>query len=419
MSKLDRTQAPPFQLSSDYSLPLPEVLSHGSIDIFAFRELSLDVVKVELIFASGKWHEPAIGISHFTSQMLNKGTRSKNSFEIAESLDSLGAHLEISPGFDVVAISLFALRKKLMPAMTILSEILSESTFDEEELRIMKEIFIQNLKVNREKTNVVASKEIRKSIFGSSHPYGSSIEEEDVEKLTSNTLKKFFEEDFALKAVFIVGRLSDSEVQEVMTLVGSKSKKESRPERIAISKGASLAISKPGSIQASIRLGKQCGPRTNSTDHFESVMFNHVLGGYFGSRLMKNIREEKGLTYGIYSSLNHFLHHDFWMIGAEVNLQNGDQALQEIRNEISALQNQRVPHDELEAAKNYFIGSWQSENSTLFAVAEKYKGLYLWGLPNNFYMEMLSYIQELRPTQIQSIANKYFDASDLIEVRVG
>ena len=134
---------------------------------------------------------------------------------------------------------------------------------------------------------------------------------------------------------------------------------------------------------------------------------------------MKNIREEKGLTYGIYSSMHHFLKDSFWVIGAEVNQQNAGKATEEIKNEISRLQNELVPSDELEIARNYFIGSWQSENSTLFAVAEKIKSLHLWGLSENYYSNLLEYIQKVTPVQIQRMANTHFGASDLFEVQVG
>jgi zinc protease len=167
MITLDRTQAPPFRLSSDYSLTHPEIfkLSNG-VELFAFRGIEQEVVKLELIFEAGKWYEPKLGISHFTSQMLSKGTDDLTSFQIAEAIDSLGAHLEINQGYDVVTISLFSLRKNIVAALAIVMDLLKNPSFDEEELRLMKEIFLQGLRVNNEKTSVVASKNIRKAILG-------------------------------------------------------------------------------------------------------------------------------------------------------------------------------------------------------------------------------------------------------------
>ena len=420
MAVLDRSQAPPFQLSSDYSLSRPDRFQlNGGITLFAFRGLQQEVVKMELIFDAGKWYEYKLGVGHFTSQMLSKGTLKKNSFQIAEALDSLGAHLEIVPGFDTVSISLFVLRKNLLTATSIISEILMGPAFDGGELRLMKEIFLQTLKVNNEKTSVIATKEIRKVIFGNDHPYGSAVEEADVKKIEQSDLQSFFNVHFKLRSVFLVGRLSDHELGELIKIIPLPIGTNQPLRNFESTPGISHTIAKPDSVQSSIRLGKKCLPKSESKVYAEAIMFNHIFGGYFGSRLMKNIREEKGLTYGIYSSMHHFLKDGFWVIGAEVNQQNAGKATEEIKNEIKRLQDELVPSDELEIARNYFIGSWQSENSTLFAVAEKIKNIHLWGLSENYYSNLLGYIQEVTPAQIQRIANDQFDAGELIEIQVG
>ena len=117
--------------------------------------------------------------------------------------------------------------------------------------------------------------------------------------------------------------------------------------------------------------------------------------------------------------MNHFLRDNFWMIGAEVNQKNANEAIREIKSEIKILQEERISVRELDVAKNYFIGSWQSENSTLFSVAEKIKNLHLWGLSESFFPNLLTHIQNITPAQIQSAAHTHFDIADLFEVQVG
>jgi zinc protease len=420
MTTLDRTQAPPFHLSDNYTLARPRIFELAAgVNLFHFPNIGQEVVKLELVFSAGKWFESKLGVSHFTAQMLPKGTSRRNSFQVAEAIDSLGAHLEISPGFDVVSLSLFSLRKNILAALKILVELLEEPAFDEEELRLMKDIFIQNLKVNNKKSNVVASREIRRSVFGNNHPYGSVIEESDVRLIDKSDLQSFFRGEFKLNAGFLIGRLSEQEVNEIIRIIPSSLIKDRKLHAHESVPGASVRLAKQDSVQMSIRLGKKCIARADNPHYFDAVMFNHLLGGFFGSRLMKNIREEKGLTYGIYSSLHHFLNDSFWLIGAEVNRQNADQAIEEIRFEIKALQNEPVSANELEVARNYFIGSWQSENSTLFAVAEKIQNIHLHGLGDDFYAHLLHHLKHITPAQVQDAANTYFDASDLIEVQVG
>jgi len=419
MAVLNRQAAPPFQLSQNYNLTPPEVFQlPGEKKLFAYRGLQQDVAKLELIFSAGRWFETKSGVSHFTAQMLSKGTQRRNSFVVAQALESLGAHLEINAGFDVIEISLYALRKNLLTAVEILGEILNVPSFDGSELRLMKEIFVQNLRVNNEKTNVVASKEIRKAIFGEDHPYGGSIEEGDVSDISQDDLIPFFKNNFSLKASFLIGNLSDSEIQTIIQAIPHASLKTPARPGSKIHPGASHSIQKKDSVQTSIRLGRRCIQKSESTDYFDAVMFNHILGGYFGSRLMKNIREEKGLTYGIYSSMNHFLNESFWVIGAEVNQKNADAAVREIKNEIKRLQEEPVSANELDTAKNYFIGSWQSENATLFAVAEKMKSLYLWNQSDTHYTNLLNHIRSITPKQLQETANK-FGNEEFFEVSVG
>lgn len=420
MTTLDRSKAPPFQLSSNYSLVQPEIIRLPSgVSLFAFRQLQQDVVKLELIFKAGKWYEPALGVSHFTSQMLSKGTMARNSYQIAEALDSLGAHLEISPGFDVVTLSLFSLRNKLLPAARILAEILEKPAFDEAELRQMKEIFIQGLRVNNKKTSVVASKKIRNVVFGNNHPYGSSVEEGDVPAISTLDIREFYHQQFSLDSAILVGRVDEGELTALINLASVIKSNSGQSGSFESMPGVSQVISTPGSVQASIRLGKKSLLKSDRNEYFDAVMFNHILGGYFGSRLMKNIREQKGLTYGIHSSLNHFLHDSFWSISAEVNQKNAAEAIAEIKNEIIALQETLVSADELEVARNYFIGSWQSENSTMFAIAEKFKSIQLWGLSPEYYTHLMEHIQHITPGQVQSVARTHFSASDLLEIQVG
>jgi zinc protease len=416
---LDRTQAPAFSLSTDYSLTQPEVLHFpGGQPVYAFRGLQQEVVKLDLIFLAGKWFEPAGGVSHFTAQLLRKGTRTQSSFVFAEALERLGAHLEVAAGFDTVTMSLYVLQKNLFPAVELVLDIIREPSFPEEELRQEKERFIQNLRVNNEKTSVLASREIRKTIFGATHPYGNSTEEQDVHAITVDQLRGFFHAHVQLHAAYFIGPVS-TELDRLLALFNVPAEQVPVLRTPALSPGSSHSLAKPGSVQASIRLGKPCIRKEDSADYFDTVMVNHILGGYFGSRLMKNIREEKGLTYGIYSAMQHFHRASYCVISAEVNQQNTEQALEEIRKEVLNLQEVPVPADELVVARNYFIGSWQSDNATLFAVAEKVRGIQEFGLPADYYSRMFRHLLSMTPADVQAAARKHFQLADLLEVRVG
>lgn len=420
MIEPDRTQAPPFRLSSNFTLSQPECFTFpGGQKLFAFRGLQQHAVKLDFIFQAGKWFEPMLGVSYFTSHLLAKGTHNLSSFQIASALDHLGAHLEIVAGYDHVVVSLSVLNKNLAASMKIVQEILRIPSFDENELRQEKEIFLQNLRVNNQKPSVLASKEIRKTLYGSDHPYGSAAGEQDIKPITAADLQSFFHERFIIHSAYLVGKVSDDDLDCIFQAFPPTTWAAPILNHQLPQVGASHHVEKSGSVQASIRLAKRCLPKRADTSYYDAVMFNLIVGGFFGSRLMKNIREEKGLTYGIHSGMNHFLHDSFWVISAEVNQQHVEQALTEIRKEIKILQNELVTGEELELARNYYIGSWQSDNNTLFAVAEKVKNIHWHGLPDDYYNRLLSHIQNITPLQIQEIAQVHFDLKDLVEVRVG
>ncbi len=177
-------------------------------------------------------------------------------------------------------------------------------------------------------------------------------------------------------------------------------------------------VKKEGSSQSSLRLGKRSLLKKDP-DYFDLQIFNHLLGGFFGSRLMKNIREEKGLTYGIYSSLNTFVHDGFFVVGADVNKANLEFAIREIRREVRALRDHPVQEEELELTKNHFIGSLQADMANLFSVIEKIKNIQLHQLPQSYYQDLFDRIDRVGPNDIIRIAGKYFQEDSLVEVAVG
>ena len=171
---LDRKTAPRHAEINSFHLPSPEIYTLSSgVPLVVFRGVSQHVLKIELVFKAGKWVESKNGLSYFTAQMLEKGTATKTSFEIADFFDRHGASIEISPGFDFVSVSLFSLTKNITKVLPLFLELVTSSVFPDDELTLQKEIFNQSLKINNEKTSYVASKLIRQHLFGKSHPYGS------------------------------------------------------------------------------------------------------------------------------------------------------------------------------------------------------------------------------------------------------
>jgi predicted Zn-dependent peptidase len=414
---LDRTVAPPFVKSDTFELPSHQSSDINGVPVFIIPEVKQDILKIELIFKSGKWFEPKPGVSHFASNMLEKGTERLNSSELAEAFDRMGAHIEISAGYDNTAVSVYALRKNWREATELFAEMIRTPVFDQEELDLMKDIFLQNLKINKEKTSFVVSQLIRKNIFGN-HPYGTSLEEKDVLNVSIDDLKSFHRTAFRPEAIFVTTHPSVT-IEEVLShfslFVPASRENQQLPVITPGTKNEHL--SKEG-VQTSLRLGVRTLNRTDQ-QYPDLLLFNHILGGYFGSRLMKNIREEKGLTYGIYSSINPFRHDSFFVIGADVNKENRDLALEEIRKEMKRMRTEPVNAQELEIARNHFLGSLQSEVANPFSVTDKIKNIHLNRLSKSYYTNMFRRINSMTSKDLLNVGDQHVHEDMMFVATVG
>lgn len=418
---LNRSLPPSFQKDFSFKLPSPEVISiTDEVDFVFLNNLDQNVFKLEVVFGAGKWYEPKSGVSHFTAEMLDKGTSRKTSKEIAETLDYYGAQIEITPGPDFISASIYGLKSYLRETFEVFYEIITTPSFNEDEFTLQRKIFIQSLKINNEKNSFVASQLIRKNIFGTNHPYGNSIQESDVTNLTITQLEDYFRNNFLLSEIYLVGNLNHSDINWLTEKFKKfKTKKLIQNYSYNLTAGASFErIQKPKSLQASIRMGKRVINRSH--EDFPSVILaSHILGGYFGSRLMKNIREEKGLTYGISSSINPFRNDCLLSISTDTNIENLDVTVNEIKLELSRLQNDVVQSSELATSKNHFLGSLVSEISNQFLALSKIKTQRLNSLPLGYYESLFSAVKKCGAKEVQSAAQKYFNPSDLMVVTVG
>lgn len=418
---LDRTAAPSFVKTSTFNLLTPEEfeLSNG-LHVFLVPGGFQDVMKIEFVFEAGRWFEQKTAAAYFTSQLLSKGTRHKSSYDIAQLFDQYGAHLEISPGLDYVSISLYTLSKNLVPVLDLLIEILSEPSFPEKEFRQTQIVFNQNLKVNNEKTSFVASQLFRKNLFGGSHPYGIEVAEKDANALDIDDLSKHFRQFQNPPLVFVSGKIEDTSLdlmtrafQQMRTVVQGKpvhSAAEPQPRH--------HHLERKESIQSSVRIGARSVQRSHP-DYVPVLFASHILGGYFGSRLMKNIREEKGLTYGISASIHGLKHDSFLVIGADVNKENVNLTFDEIRKELKRLRTEGISDSELETARNHFIGSLQAEITTPFAHAEKIKTIALYNLRPDHYQNMITGIDAVTAESIMAVSQHHLEEGMFFEVAVG
>ena len=418
---LDRTVQPAFQNSSSFDLIHPEAITlKNKLPITVVRGGEQAVAKIEFVFEAGKWYESHPGVSYFTAHQLQKGTASKNSYQISSETEHLGVHFDVSPGHDFSSVALYGLTKNIHEVFDLTREIITAPVFPEHELDQMKAIYNQTLKINLGKTSYLASLELRKKLFGQRHPYGQDAGLSDVSEIQRNGLSDFHKARFGNFRIICSGNITDTLLNALSDCFQSVQLHPSSGKTFAETQVDISAefIEKKDSVQSSLRLGRRAVNRIHA-DYPAVLLLNHIFGGYFGSRLMKNIREEKGLTYGINSSVAALQHASYLTIGTDVNKENRELALQEIKNEMQKLCTIEITKSELETARNHFIGSLQSEITTPFAHADKIKNLLLFSLPADYYQQLIFKINALSSHDLMEAANKYLDPETFTSVAVG
>ncbi|HRJ29442.1 MAG TPA: pitrilysin family protein [Cyclobacteriaceae bacterium] len=418
---LNRKIPPAFNQETTFNLARPENQKlAGDNQLLFINGGEQDVVKIELIFHAGRWFESTPGTSHFTAILLPKGTTSRTSYQITSIFDFYGIHLEINPGMDFTSVSLYGLSRYIPVVLDLLVDIVTSSTFPENELQQAKNIYTQGLKINLEKTSYLAARSFRKTLFGDAHPYGKDFELSDVNNIDEACLIDFRNIFYKNFTAFVSGKVPEKLKQDIAVKLNQIKPLDIPAKHYIKSPSAqhNNHYDKPGSVQTSLRLGKQIVNR-NHTDYPGLLLLNHILGGFFGSRLMKNIREDKGLTYGIHSSIHALKHESYFVIGADVNQENRLITIDEIKNEFEKLQKEAISKSELDVARNHFIGSLQSDMSTPFAHADKIKTISLFTLKTDYYQQLINTMMEISTENLQSLAQKYLTESDLYTTSVG
>ncbi|UII21970.1 M16 family metallopeptidase [Fulvivirga ligni] len=419
---LNRHQAPLLQkLSAVKVKEVESIVFNNGLHIYSINSSTQPVVKLEVLFPTGgNYYEIKPGTSMLCLYFLKEGTLSYNSREIANALAYYGAQLQVNPSFDAPSIGLLCLSKHIHQLLPYLKEILMSPVFPENEFDSLKRLHIQNLKTQQKKNNVQASKHFRNSLYGNDNPYGKLITIEDLENVTIQDIKEFYQlnlQNFEL--------LMSGDVAGLLPVLESTFKdyqnsiadfKPFKDFKIQSTKTYSNAID--SSVQTSIRVGKRFIPKTNP-DYHKVYIANHILGGYFGSRLMKNIREDKGYTYGIYSSLVNLQYDSYLIIASDVIKESVEDSLYQINKEILDLKNNLITLDELDTVKQHLIGSFQSGITTPFSLISKFKNIHMYGLDYDFYENHISTIQSITLEDLKETYNQYFDESDMTTVSVG
>lgn len=422
---LNRTIAPSLApLSVPALLPhFRHTLSNG-IEIVYIHDPAQEVFKIDVVFEAGVYYQTQPLIASTTINMLNEGTLHHSAEEIAEIFDYYGAYIDFNCGLNKMELSLVSLNKYAGETIPMLAEMIAESVIPEKELEIFLRNKRQEFLVSIEKTSYLARKEFSKLLFGENHPYSNNIDEKDYTQVTESLVRDFYHQYINARNCRIVacGNIDAGILAQLEKHFSPLLCPETPTARIhhpfAPAPAGRYNVFKENTVQSSLRIGKK-GLMITDEDYTGFQLLNTVLGGYFGSRLMSNIREEKGYTYGIQSFNVSMPENSYWCIATDVNNDYTEATIHETLKEISLLQTELIPADELALVKNYFHGELMRELDGVFAQADALKHKLNYGLDNRIYMPMIDKIKNCSPEYLQELANKYWNIDDMYIVAAG
>lgn len=418
---VDRTIAPPIHDIRKIRVPnFQKLIIAEDIPLGLIYQKDHPVIILDIVIPSGHMHDPQPGITYLASKMLTEGTSRLTSFQIASKIDFYGGHLEIGPSPDFVSVKLYALKKFFPILLPLLAEIFSDSQFPEKEFDTLKQIRIQQIRQQFARNSVIAGFNFRKCLFGETHPYGLIIEESHIQSINHTDAFDYYKNSFLRKPFFyLAGEVDEGEIKLIEKEFGKLNYRIDKDSNIpSPATSEDLYIDKHESVQTSIRLGNLTVNRKHE-DHYKLKVANELLGGFFGSRLMTNIREKKGLTYGIHSSLMHFKHLSFWQIATDVLKEKKEEAISEILNEIKILQEEPPAPDELQTLKNYLKSKIASSFDTIMDVMELSKALDQSGLDLSYWDALFHTIDEVSGEDVSEITRKHFNLENIRKVTVG
>lgn len=418
---MDRTQAPEISAITEIEFVAPEILAiNDRVNLYHMPHVPNDTARFDLYFNAGKIRNQA-SLASFVNGLLFSGTKDKTSVEINGEINRLGGYLDTGLSAENAVISMYCLKEHLPALFEILFDAITNVAFREDEVSDLLSDRKQKLQISREKVSFLAQTNFQQELFASDERYSTILDDPHFDQVSQEKLKQFHQEFIknGLERVVVVGDIPSEQIEHIAQQ--SKQIASSSNTEFAQSlenRAGSKHIEKEGALQSAIRVGRTLFNKKHE-DFLDFLILNTILGDYFGSRLMSNIREDKGYTYGIGSMVAELKETGYFLIATEVGKDVRENALTEISNELKRLRDELVPEEELDLVRNYMRGQLLKSADGPYAMTDLYLSAILQGEDLSFYNNALKAINEITPRRIQELAQKYLQWEDMSIVSAG
>lgn len=407
----------------EYQKP-KHIILPGGVDLFVVNGGDQEVVKLDFAFKAGSWYSKSKLESLMAAAMLQEGTSRFKATEIANTFDFYGTQFSSQSHYDYNYISLLSLKKHLPHLLPLIFEIISDSVFPENEFEIVRQKRKQRAIIDAEKVGIISQRTFLRNLFIDEHPYAPVSSPDSYDFVTLEGAKAHFRKHYASDKMTIIA--SGHVDQGVEKLISDNfgrswgSMIDDNPgnfeKKVQVEK--SIFIEKPGANQNAVAIGKHF-PTQNHPDYPGIKLLCTIFGGYFGSRLMSNLREEKGLTYSIHASPVSFVHNGILLVSAEVKTEKTDEAVKEIYREMEKLCEELITEKELGPVQNYMLGRILEDFDGPFARAQNFAALHEMNMDYDYFERLIQTIKTATPKEIRETARKYLTPDTMTCVIAG
>lgn len=421
----DRKNAPAIVDAVNFQLhlkPYNRLVLKNGVEVYTIEAGAEEVMSIEWVFYAGNSFESQNLVAASTNFLLKNGTSAHSAFQINEHFDYYGSFLNRACYNETATLSLHTLTRYVDKLLPMVRELLTDATLPEEELAIYKQNMKQRLRVNLQKSDFVAGRLIDAYVYGEQHPYGKYTRLEEFDDINRDQLVDFYRQYYqqGRLLMFVAGRLPANLEQLLNENFGDLPQGNITTPNAPLQPAGEKkyrVVNDENGVQSSIRLARPF-PNRHHPDFLKALVLNNVFGGFFGSRLMLNIREDKGYTYGIHSYLQNHQQHSAWMISTEAGRDVTEATITEVHKEMQLLREELVDDEELLLVRNYMMGGLLGDLDGPFQIIARWKNIILNGLDQDYFYRSINTIKSVTAGELRELAQQYLKPEDFYELVV-
>lgn len=405
-------------------LPQEHSLATGGT-LYAFPSASTDLVKIDLIHEAGSAYQPQPLCAAAANRLFAVASDDMDARQVAEFMDYRGIVVDHNPDILTASTSVYFLRRYLDELLPVLQQLLLHPAFPQDDFEVFLSKRRQELQAMQRKTREVARRLFYQTLFGTDHPLGRYAEPDDADRLDRETVVRFFHRRYRSRQLIVSGNIDAELIEKVTESLAPLQVEESKNPKVEdlIStfhyQLSTIKVAVPGAVQTTLRVGRILPLRWDSVDYARFMLLTTLLGGFFGSRLMSNLREDKGYTYGIQAHTQIYRGVIVLYITTDVAASAADAAEEEIRRELQRLCDEPVGDDELAMVKTVLIGDFIRSVDGVFERSEQLRSMLATDVDETFTDNLREALQTTTADHLLQLSRRFLQPADMLYCRAG